>query len=143
MHVVEVMALLQAKVKGWINKLFFFLRSWFFDVEYTPLTYLELKEFLEYWVNEVLPELAYASERFDCDDFAGLFKYMLVKRLGKNGVFRAIGKVYYKGEFLGYHAWNGVILEDGSVAFVEPQTGDMFFGRYLYDWRYELQAVLM
>jgi len=143
MHVVEVMALLQAKVKGLINKLLFFFRSWFFDVEYTPLSYNEIKEFLEYWVEHELPLLTYVEEKFDCDDFAGYFKYLVVKALKKNGVFRAIGKVYYKGEFLGYHAWNGVILEDGTVAYIEPQTGDLFYGDTLYDWKYELQAVLM
>jgi len=143
MHVMEVMMLVQAKVKGWINKLLFFLRSWFFDVEYEPFDENELKGYLNEWIEKELPKLAYTKERFDCDDFAGYFKYWLIKRSGKNGVGRAIGKVYCDGEFIGYHAWNLVILTSGVVVYVEPQTGDMFYGETLYNWRYELQSVLM
>jgi len=143
MHVAEVMMLVQAKVKGWINKLLFFLRSWFFDVEYEPFDENELKEYLKEWVEKELPKLAYAKEKFDCDDFAGYFKYWLIKKSGKNGVGRAIGKVYCDGEFVGYHAWNLVVLTSGAIAYIESQTGDMFYGETLYNWRYELQAVLM
>jgi len=143
MHVIEVISLLQARVKGWLNKLFFSIRSWFFDVEYEPLTLKELEAFIDKWVKEILPKLIYTKERFDCDDFAGLFKYMCIKETKKNGVGRAIGKVYYKGEFLGYHAWNIVILDDGSVINVEPQTGEAFYGSILHDWKYELLAVIL
>jgi len=143
MFVDEVIALLYARVKGVLNKILFSIRSWFFDVEYVPFTKEEIRKYLKEWVEKELPKLVYTSERFDCDDFAGYFKYWLIRKSGKNGVGRAIGKVYYDSEFLGYHAWNFVVLEDGVVAYIEPQTGDLFYTNTLGKWRYELVAVTM
>jgi len=67
------------------------------------------------------------EEKFDCDNFAGLYKEVLsachrVSTMSKSeGV--AIGVVWYKTDSGGGHAINTAIVDDDRVIFIEPQTG--------------------
>tara|TARA_Y100000310_G_scaffold341791_1_gene442167 strand:+ start:12381 stop:12851 length:471 start_codon:yes stop_codon:yes gene_type:complete len=57
----------------------------------------------------------YFKESFDCDDFALNFKAMMALIFGVN----SIGVVI---DDSGGHAYNVVLLSNGSVKFFEPQT---------------------
>lgn len=109
--------------RGPIGKLFFAVRSHLYDVFYFTISESQLNDLLEYWRLEVLPTLSYTPESFDCDDFAFSFKALAVMRTGRNCALFAGGRIYRGGEFLGMHAYN-VVLTDGRVVFVEPQTGE-------------------
>lgn len=60
--------------------------------------------------------LPYRPERFDCEDYASLYKVMHAFVLGVN----AVGIVI---DWTGGHAYNIVILSDGEVKLIEPQNG--------------------
>ena len=83
-YVHEVASMLLKYVHGWWKKLLFGFRSHFYDFKYYPCTEDQLETFLKFWRREVLPELCYTPEKFDCDDFAFLFKALLVKHTGVN-----------------------------------------------------------
>jgi len=111
---------------GIVAKAVCLFKSQIYDSEYYIVRYEELEEFNEYWVSEYLSKLDYLSERFDCDDFAMLYKALAVMITKKNGFIFVVGKLYGSdGKFLGYHAWVLVITDRGWY-FVEPQTGDIF-----------------
>ncbi|MEM4866020.1 MAG: lectin MOA-related protein [Acidilobaceae archaeon] len=108
----------------WYDKLFFVYRSQLYDEYYNPASLEELKTFLSYWSYDVLPQLAYTPEAFDCDDFAFLFKALMVKYTRKNCCFFVVGRLYKGGELLGGHAFNAVVAVGREVLFVEPQIGE-------------------
>lgn len=59
--------------------------------------------------------LPYRPERFDCEDYAALYKVVHSFVLGVN----AVGIVI---DWSGGHAYNIVIKSDGSVSLIEPQS---------------------
>lgn len=119
----EVLSLVCRYVK-WYNKFALAYRSQLYDQFYNPATTSELKTFLSYWSSDVLPQLCYTAEAFDCDDFAFLFKALMVKYTKKNCCFFVVGRLYKDGELLGGHAFNAVLTADGDVVFVEPQIAE-------------------
>lgn len=127
-------------IRGFWDRLFFGVKSWFFDSEYELFTEEEFWTILRQWRKEVLPELEYTREVLDCDDFAELFKVYFKKEAGKNAVGVAIGKYDISSDrsFVN-HAWNIVYLRDYRVYFVEPQNGHIVND----DRRYRLKAVLV
>ena len=62
--------------------------------------------------------LPYRPERFDCEDFAALYKVMHAFVLGVNSVGIVV-------DWTGGHAYNVVIMSDGAVNLVEPQNGEV------------------
>ena len=64
----------------------------------------------------------YIADRFDCDDFARLFKCYVTREYKLN----AVGFVV---DWLKRHSYNIVVTSDLSIYVVEPQTGDV--------WKYE------
>lgn len=66
---------------------------------------------------DVIEYLPYRPARFDCENFADLFKTTSALIFGVNTVGVVI-------DWSGGHAYNIVYLEDGSVFLYEPQTGD-------------------
>jgi len=119
----EVLSLVGRYVK-WYHKWTFVLRSQLYDAYYNPASNDELQSFLSYWSSEVLPQLAYSPDSFDCDDYAFLFKALMVRYTNKNCCFFVVGQVYKDGSYLGLHAFNAVLVGRG-VAFVEPMTGEV------------------
>jgi len=88
--------------------------------------------------------IRYIVDNFDCDDYAKLFSAYASAILKKNSVGIALGRLYYKGQFLGYHAWN-IILTENGILFFEPQTLELFApgdGSTSDGFCYELVAVL-
>jgi len=142
------------KVLWIIRRVLFFMRSWFFDLEYISVDKGVLDEFLEYWRKEILPKLHAVPEVFDCDDFARYFVFKLREYVKEkygvdyNGNGEAIGNVYSGGSLLGGHAWVIALVdtvdEVGKVVFVEPQLGEYLVNMESSDgWKYELQAVII
>ena len=66
---------------------------------------------------DVIEYLPYRPARFDCENFADLFKTTSALIFGVNTVGVVI-------DWSGGHAYNIVYLEDGSVFLYEPQTGN-------------------
>lgn len=120
----EVLSLVGRYVK-WYYKLALACRSQLYDEYYDPASREELRTFLSYWSYDVLPQLVYTHETFDCDDFAFLFKALMVKYTRKNCCFFVVGRLYKDGELLGGHAFNAVAIVDREVLFVEPQIGEV------------------
>jgi len=110
-------------------KILCYIKSCRFDAQYIPFTLKEVREFTDWWVENVLPRVKYMPDIFDCDDFASLFRALMVQHTGKNAVFFTAGELYMKKdnteEFLGLHAWITVVTTNGTF-FIEPQTGDIF-----------------
>jgi hypothetical protein len=67
-------------------------------------------------VGRITGVLPYRPERFDCEDYAALYKVLHAFVLGVN----AIGIVV---DWTGGHSYNIVILSDGTVKLIEPQNG--------------------
>ncbi|MEM4619696.1 MAG: hypothetical protein QW607_05730 [Desulfurococcaceae archaeon] len=98
--------------------------SWFFDVYYRCMPVQSFGQFLISWYR-TLSQLAYTKEFFDCDDFALLFSSLLRACYYPAGI--VIGELYYKGEFVGYHAWNLLLFINKAYDLIkvyefEPQT---------------------
>jgi len=144
----------------WISKLLwifrriiFFARSWFFDIFYYSIKLEDLEDALEDWKTQVLDDISYLPEVFDCDDFAQLFKIWLMEwakdNLNQhiNGVGLALGIVSKDGKVLGGHAWNIVLVstdEGMKLVYVEPQLGEIIEGDTSSDgFTYTLQAVII
>jgi len=139
-----------------IRAILFSIRSWFFDLEYYPISEEELQSLLREfkdWLRE--HGLHYENEVFDCEDFALAFKVFVTVRKKTNAVGLALGllkttKVYdldseeeHEEQVLGGHGWNIVLLNDGSLVYVEPQTCEYFYGDESPDgFIYELLAVV-
>ena len=127
-----------------LKTLFFSLRSWFFDVQYDTCSLEELHTALKEF-KQIIESygIEYIPDSFDCDDYASAFKSWFTLITRKNSVGIAIGKVYYNGVPLGYHAWNIVLLTGGVLAFVEPQIFEVFTSNVSPDgFTYELEAVI-
>jgi len=146
LHVSEVTLLVSKKVKGLWRKILFYVKSWFRDLLYEPIYIEELHKFLEKWRKEVLPELAYTSEVFDCDDFGAFFKAWLTKESGKNCVAEALGVVHVPDVGDVGHEWNIVLarfpMGEVEVVHVEPQIGQAFITHTYDGWKYSLVWVL-
>jgi len=139
-----------------VRAILFGVRSWFFDVIYYPISEEELKQLLQEfrdWLRE--HGLHYENEVFDCEDFALAFKVFVTVRKKTNAVGLALGilkttKVYdldsgeeYEERVLGGHGWNIVLLSNGELVYVEPQTCEYFRGCESPDgFIYELLAVV-
>ena len=126
-----------------VRLILFFLRSWFFDLEYKEFTMQEFQEVVNkfrQWCEE--KQLHYKYEYFDCDDFAMEFKSFCAREFNHNGVIIALGMVSKDGRVLGGHAWNIVIIE-GRLYYFEPQTFELIDGNTSTDgFKYELMAVV-
>ena len=123
----------------------FIVKSWFMDVQYEPCTMMELYDVIARFKDFIESvSIRYIVDNFDCDDYAKLFSAYASAILKKNSVGIAIGRLYYKGMFLGYHAWN-IILSINGILFFEPQTLELFApgdGSTSDGFCYELVAVL-
>lgn len=104
----------------------FLLKSWFMDNEYESCSMRELYVLIHYYkkFTESL-SIKYVVDNFDCDDYAKLFSAYASAILKKNSVGIALGRLYYGDKFLGYHAWN-IILTENGILFFEPQTLELF-----------------
>ena len=122
-------------VKGFWSKLFFNIKSWFFDTQYYPIPYDTFKQLLEEY-KKALSGLSYKYEVFDCDDFAEFFAVWVKLRTNTNGCGIALG-VYN-----GYgHAWNVCLVsynDKPKIVFVEPQSGE----EISVNGNYKLKAVI-
>jgi len=137
----------------WFKKMFYYVKTWYFDITYIPIPQSILNELLNEWKNNVLPGSKYIAEIWDCDDFASYFKgwfqrkLVFDRQLKLNGVGIALGTVYdSRGNELGGHAWNILVVEkDGGadVVFLEPQTGEIFEDTSSKGYKYELEAVII
>lgn len=132
---------------SWWRKLIFVIKSDFTDIFYYGVTRRTLEEFLEYWKREWLSQLEYANERFDCDDFALLFKMLFIWKTGGNAMLAVAVDVWEQGRLLGRHLCNCVYLEDEcKIVFIEPQTAEILReadGKMtsLDGWEYQLEYV--
>ena len=67
----------------------------------------------------------YIIERFDCDDFARVFKAHVLEIFGVNAIGYAVGEIRdQNNNLVGYHAWNILVWhENGNIKLVcyEPQ----------------------
>ena len=144
---------LKSKILWVFRRLWFLIRSWFFDIMYYSIKLEELQQALEKWKEYVLENLEYLPEIWDCDDFAMYFKTWLqsyvLHELGKpfNGVGVVLGNVYKDGRLLGGHAWSIVLVDIGTVTavFVEPQLGEILSPTLKSSdgYQYEIQAVII
>jgi len=143
---------LLSKILWVFRRLLFFMRSWFFDIFYYSIKLEDLEDALEDWKTQVLDDISYLPEVFDCDDFAQLFKIWLMQWAKNNlnqhinGVGLALGVVSKEGRILGGHAWNIVLVstdEGMKLVYVEPQLGEIIEGDTSSDgFTYTLQAVI-
>ncbi|RLG72675.1 MAG: hypothetical protein DRO23_10090 [Thermoprotei archaeon] len=145
-HVSKVVEMFLGKVEGFWSKLFFAVKSWFFDEYYVPVSEGELTDIVTKWKQTLLPKLVYTPETFDCDDFASYFKAWATKKAGKNAFAICLGEVFFKGG-KGYHAWNGVLVvsakeKELKILYVEPQTAEIFEKTSVDGWTYKLKAVV-
>ena len=99
------------------------------DRHYRVLPYPEMIDFIIIWKKALREHnIKYSSKKFDCDDFAQGFGFMLsyfASKIGNGGTF-----VCYevRGNFHwadGYHQAN-LIYTGMNWVFVEPQTGEQF-----------------
>ena len=130
--------------------------SWFYDSCYLVWTKDDVVDCWNAWRKYYEEELLkYLPEAFDCDDFAEQFKCVARRALLKKyrvyagglapGV--AIGRLYKDEAFLGYHAWNLILLnlygDNYALVNFEPQTLDTWIGFIGPDkFRYELRWVV-
>jgi len=136
---------------AWFKRIFFIMRSWILDATYYTISIDELLSALEVWRTEVLSNLHYVQEVFDCDDFADYFKVWIQKYFSQKGklvncVGRAYGYLYHGDELLGGHAWNIVLVNNGSsidAVFVEPQIGEIIGSESPDGYKYKLMAVII
>jgi len=108
--------------------------SWYFDTMYRAIHTREFTEVFNQWLSYHQGKLVYLPEVFDCDDFA--FCFSALARLNYySGVGMVVGELWKDGEFLGYHAWNIIMMyrwtEDKPEPWIklyefEPQTLDLF-----------------
>jgi len=139
----------------WIfRRVIFLMRSWFFDIQYYTIDVDDLLDALSKWKEEILNNISYLPEIFDCDDFAMYFKTWLQGYIQQekdtpfNGVGVAIGQVFRDGELLGGHAWNFVVVQNGDniyILFIEPQLGEIIPSNNISSdgYEYVLQAVII
>lgn len=120
-----------AELRTEIVKLFPYVPANIADNSYAVLTresFLKTSKYMK-WILRVFNILGW-SEKFDCDDFALLWKMLTSLRHAKSkggeseGV--ACGVIWYTRDSSGGgHAVNFVKTENGWSAF-EPQTGEFF-----------------
>ena len=100
-------------------------KVWFADHDYYYVTIEEMKDIILHdWVDKK----KYLSEKFDCDDFALVFKAHLAERFNINavGLARSVKINDLKtGKPKGFHRANIFFADDNGVIklyFLEPQT---------------------
>lgn len=123
--------------------------SWWLDVYYRAMPIYLFGEFLQNW-RSFLNLVVYFPELFDCDDFAWVFSAF--SRIARYPFGVVVGKLYYNGEFLGYHAWNLLLFcnpnwSDPLTSFrvfeFEPQTGEIIMNHKSTDgFTYEGEWVI-
>ena len=129
--------------------------SWFYDTQYYCYSRDDVIDVYNAWKEFYEKEhLKYLPEAFDCDDFADQFRCIartVLLRKRKNYVGSlvpaiALGELYHDNKFLGYHAWNLILV---NVAFnynlileFEPQTLDFFWFATSDNFKYELRWVV-
>ena len=109
--------------------------SWFFDNYYIAFPVWKFGDVLMWW-GKVLEQVNYLPEAFDCDDYAKLFSSLLAStQFNSAGI--VIGELYYKGKFLGYHAWNLILFVNRQGVFkvyeFEPQTSNILINHRSID----------
>ncbi len=96
------------------------------DTEYTLIPASKLREIIS---SDLVNEVKYEANRFDCDDYALILAGKLarwsagiihVKYTGKKGVDK-------------YHALNIAVLDNGKVVYIEPQTDEIFLANSDYE----------
>jgi len=100
------------------------IASRFMDRKYT---YSDLETFDNDLKFDFTRFMTYVSDIFDCDNFAHVFKDVMDIFFGYSAIGVAYGKLYYQDNFVGYHAFNVVLVDDkGELKFLvyEPQTGN-------------------
>lgn len=85
------------------------------DIKYWTTSY---EEWFKIILEDTIDKKKYIKERFDCDDFAKVFKCHCIEKYGLN----AVGLVR---DFLGRHAYN-VIVDDTATAFIYEPQNDTF-----------------
>ena len=129
--------------------------SWFYDSQYYAYSREDVIDAYNAWKEFYEKEhLKYLPEAFDCDDFADQFRAIArMTLLRKYKIYAgsiapavAIGELYYRGEFLGYHAWNlvlaNVFMDYNLILEFEPQTLTFFWYSTPDGFRYELRWVV-
>lgn len=106
-----------------LNRITFIYRSQLYDEYYKPISTINFNEFIKHWCTEMLQHLQYTTDTFDCDDYAFLFKSLIVKFTKANCSLFCGGYVTVDGEKY-LHAFN-VVFVNGQPVFVEPQTGEI------------------
>jgi len=127
------------KIEGGIQTTYDPNKSWYFDSYYTALpvgvNYKQFSTILQFW-RDILSQLIYTPETFDCDNFAFLLS-SLIAGCGYNCCGVVIGELYYQDQFLGYHAWNiFLFINDQGVFKVmefEPQTAEILINHQSTD----------
>ena len=144
---VKYAKMLLKKCKGLWRKILFIIKSDFMDIYYYGVTREQLENFLEYWRKYWLRRIVYEAERFDCEDFACLFRAIFTWKTKTNACLAITVDVWKDNQLLGRHACNCVYLEDERrVILVEPQTAEILEeinGRIMsYDgWEYRIEYV--
>lgn len=67
---------------------------------------------------EILSILPYRPERYDCEDYSGLYKTIYAFALGINSVGLVV-------DWTGGHAYNVLITSDGKARLIEPQNNEV------------------
>jgi len=141
----HLMLLYSKKLRDWVGRLVFVIKSWFRDIEYVPVSEERFRELIEWWVRDVLPLLHYTPETFDCDDYSAYFKAWFNFESRTNACAEAIGEARLPDGSRVGHEWVGVLVRTSKgvkVVFVEPQTGEVFEERTTDGWDYYLRAVI-
>ena len=119
-------------------------KSTFYDTYYVTIPESTLRQGLETWRKEILPQMKYKRNIFDCDDFASYFRIFLKSYANADGFVRftarwptpganAIGIAI--GQLIdlptgsrSMHAWNIIVVNDTTynpyIVMVEPQLGE-------------------
>lgn len=139
-----VVSLYAEKVKGFWHKVLYYCKSMFFDQYYVPIGKGKLEEIVKEW-RKILENLHYVSEVFDCDDYASYFKAWATANYNVNAFAICLGEVRFL-DVKGYHAWNGVLVNDNGkvkVIYFEPQLGEFFEKETTDKWEYKLWMVIV
>jgi len=109
--------------------------SWYFDNYYVALPITKFREVLLWWW-DILKKIQYQIEVFDCDDYSKLFSSLLAS-CQYNSAGLVIGELYYKGKFIGYHAWNLLLFINQQGKFklyeFEPQIANILIDHKSFD----------
>jgi hypothetical protein len=106
------------KIEGGIQTTYDPNKSWYFDVYYTALPIeIHFRTVLQFW-RDILNQLIYTSETFDCDDFAFLLS-SLIAGCGYNCCGVVVGELYYWWKWICSYNILCIILGDINVNTME------------------------